>query len=346
MTASASEWARKALAVALAIALLVGLGPALESGRIIDPYWFQILLVMGINVTLAVSLNLINGFCGQFSIGHAGFMALGGYSAAWMTLHALPGGVATISSPARAFWMIAALLVAGITAGAAGLIVGIPSLRLKGDYLAIVTLGFGEIIRVLILNIEAVGGSSGLHDIPGLSSFFWIWLVAVGSIALSRNLVISSHGRAILAVREDEIAAEALGVPTTRYKVTVFALGSALAGMAGCLSGHLDLNLTPSSFTFVRSIEVIVMVILGGLGSTTGAVVGAMGVTLLPEALRFIPIFRIGSATVNFSDWRMVIYSLFLIGLMLTRPNGLLGGKELTWPRSWTRRSSLGEGPA
>lgn len=329
--AALQSWALKAVWIVGTILLLLLLQPVLRSGAIIDPYWFRILLMIGINVILAVSLNLINGFCGQFSIAHAGFMAVGAYASAYFTLNALYTSVGNLSVFQQATWMIAALLIGGAAAALAGLIVGIPSLRLRGDYLAIATLGFGEIIRVAILNIEAVGGASGLPDIPGLTSFFWIWLIALMTIGISRNLFVSSHGRAVLAVREDEIAAESLGVPTTRYKVTVFALSSALAGMAGVLSAHLDLYITPSSFTFIRSIEVIVMIILGGLGSTTGAVLGATMVTLLPEGLRFVPAFTLVGTTVEIQEWRMVIYSLLLIIFMLTRPRGILGGVELSW---------------
>lgn len=324
-------WLPKLFWIIGAILLLALLQPVMLSGRIIDPYWLQVFIFMGINITLAVSLNLINGFCGQFSIAHAGFMAVGGYTAAYFTLHALHVSVMRLSPLQQASFMVGALLIAALTAAIVGMVVGIPSLRLRGDYLAIATLGFGEIIRVSILNIDAVGGASGLPDIPGLTSFFWSSLVALMTIAVSRNLFISSHGRAVLAVREDEIAAEALGVPTTRYKVKVFALSSAFAGMAGCLSAHLDLYLTPGSFTFLRSIEVIVMIILGGLGSTTGAVLGAIMVTLLPEALRSLPEFTLAGHVVEFKTWRMVIYSLLLIVLMLTRPRGLFGGMELSW---------------
>jgi branched-chain amino acid transport system permease protein len=326
-----TQWALKALGIAGAVLLVAVLQPVLAGGYVIDPYWFRILLVIGINVTLSVSLNLINGFAGQFSLAHAGFMAIGAYTSSYLTLHRLYTPVVELSPLQQATWMIAALLIGAVSAGFAGFLVGIPSLRLRGDYLAIATLGFGEIIRVAILNIEAVGGASGLHDIPGLSNFFWIWLVALLTVALSRNLFVSSHGRAVLAVREDEIAAEALGVPTTRYKVKVFALSSALAGMAGVLFAHLNLNINPDAFTFIQSIEVVVMVILGGLGSTTGAVLGAVLVTLLPEGLRFVPNFTLAGRTVEVQEWRMVIYSLLLILVMLTRPKGLLGGVELSW---------------
>jgi branched-chain amino acid transport system permease protein len=324
-------WGKRIAGIAVALFALAVLDPVLSNGNVFPAYWFQILLVAGINVTLAVSLNLINGFCGQFSLGHAGFMAVGGYASAYFTLHSIHANVRDLSLAEQSMWMIAALGIAGAAASVAGLLVGIPTLRLRGDYLAILTLGMGEIILVFILNINAVGGASGLPDIPGLSRFFWIWLVALGTIALSRNLFISSHGRAVLAVREDEIAAESLGVPTTRYKIMVFGWSAALAGMAGCLSAHFDMYLTPDSFKFTRSIEIVVMIILGGLGSTTGAVVGAILVTLLPEALRFVPVFNVGSVSVNIQDWRLVIYSFLLIVLMLTRPKGLLGGVELSW---------------
>jgi branched-chain amino acid transport system permease protein len=313
------------LLVAVLAGLLAILGSVLGNPELFDAYAFRILMVMGINVTLAVSLNLVNGLAGQFSIGHAGFMSVGAYTSAALTYYVMrqaQGGAADIA------WMVAALAVGGLAGAIAGLVVGLPSLRLRGDYLAIVTLGFGEIIRILILNIDAVGGPRGLSGIPRLTSFFWVWAVALGTVALSRNLATSTHGRALMAIREDELAAECLGVNTVRYKVAAFVLSSALAGVAGALYAHYDAYLNPASFSFLRSFEIIIMVILGGMGSTSGAVVGAVIITLLPELLR------------SAAQERMVVYAVLLILLMLLRPQGLMGSREVTlrglralWPR-------------
>jgi len=296
--------------------------------RVSNPYYFQMLMLVGINIVLAVSLNLVNGFTGQFSIGHAGFMAVGAYASAMFTMKIGMKIVASLSAlpapVAQGFELLMALLAGGLLAAAAGWLVGLPSLRLRGDYLAIVTLGFGEIIRVLILNIEAVGGARGLPGIPQYASFFWVYGSVVAVILVVRNLAHSTHGRALFAIRDDEVAAEALGVDTTRYKVLAFVLGAFFAGVAGGLFAHFLSYLNPSSFTFIRSIEVIAMVVLGGLGCVSGAVLAAIVLTLLPEVLRPV------------QQYRMVIYSLMLIVLMVTRPQGLLGSRELRLP--WRRR--------
>jgi branched-chain amino acid transport system permease protein len=220
--------------------------------------------------------------------------------------------------------LLASLLAGGAASAVAGYLVGLPSLRLRGDYLAIVTLGFGEIIRVVITNVDAVGASRGLSDIPHWSNLFWVWLGALSVVLVSLNLARSTHGRALFAIRDDEVAAEALGVDTTRYKVLAFVIGSFFAGIAGGLFAHDQTYLNPSTFQFVKSIEVIAMVVLGGLGSVSGSVVAAVILTLLPEVLRPI------------KELRMVIYSLMLIVLMIARPQGLFGQRELSWP--WKRR--------
>ncbi len=298
--------------------------------RVVNPYFLRIVMLCGINVILAVSLNLINGFTGQFSIGHAGFMAVGAYTAAMTSLHAGAGAVAAAigagvpSAVAQGGALLVATLAGGVAAAVAGYLVGLPSLRLRGDYLAIVTLGFGEIIRVLLTNINAVGASRGLPGIPGWTNFFWVGLGVVAVIRLSHNLARSTHGRALFAIRDDEVAAEALGVNTSAYKVLAFVIGSFFAGVAGGLYAHYDSYLNPSSFTFLRSIEVIAMVVLGGMGSVSGAVLAAIVLTILPEVLRPV------------KDYRMVIYALMLIVLMITRPQGLLGTKEISLP-SWMR---------
>jgi branched-chain amino acid transport system permease protein len=232
---------------------------------------------------------------------------------------------------AQGLTLLAALLVGGAAAAVAGYLVGLPSLRLRGDYLAIVTLGFGEIIRVLITNIEVVGGARGLPGIPGWANFFWVGLWSVAVVVVSRRLANSTHGRALFAIRDDEVAAEALGVDTTSYKVLAFVMGAFFAGIAGGLFAHYNAYLHPNSFTFLKSIEVIAMVVLGGAGSVTGSILAAIVLTILPEALR------------SAQELRMVIYSFMLIVLMITRPQGLLGSRELSLPGSWRRRRASTE---
>ncbi len=292
-----------------------------------NPYFLQILILIGINIMLAVSLNLINGFTGQFSIGHAGFMAIGGYSSAFFTYYFGRNLIQSLSSViffpwlAKSIIFVLALILGGMLAAVAGLVVGIPSLKLKGDYLAIATLGFGEIIRVMILNIDAVGGARGFADIPGYTNLFWVLFFMILTIIVVRNLIHSTHGRAFLSVREDEVAAEAMGINTTYYKVYAFVIGAFFAGIAGGLFGHYLMYLHTNSFTFMRSIEVIIMVVLGGMGSITGSILAAIILTILPEFLRVV------------KDYRMVIYSLILIILMLTRPQGIFGVQELSLQR-------------
>jgi branched-chain amino acid transport system permease protein len=292
-----------------------------------NPYLLQILILIGINIMLAVSLNLINGFTGQFSIGHAGFMAIGGYSSAFFTYYFGKNLIQALSSVILIPWLakslifVLALILGGAFAALAGLVVGIPSLRLKGDYLAIATLGFGEIIRVMILNIDAVGGARGFADIPGYTNLFWVLFFVLLTIIVVRNLVYSTHGRAFLAVREDEVAAEAMGINTTYYKVYAFVIGAFFAGIAGGLFGHYLMYLHTNSFTFMKSIEVVIMVVLGGMGSITGSILVAIILTILPEFLRVV------------KDYRMVIYSLILIILMLTRPQGIFGVQEFSLNR-------------
>jgi branched-chain amino acid transport system permease protein len=328
--------ARKLIVIAVTVAILLGLNQIFEYGFgnfQINPYYARIVNLIGINITLAVSLNLINGLAGQFSIGHAGFMAVGGYTATYLTVNygrqiAAVAGSTLAGGVGASVVMVLSLLVGAFAAAAAGLVVGIPSLRLRGDYLAIVTLGFGEIIRVVILNIPAVGGATGFTDAIPITNFFWIFAMAIMTIAIVRNIAVSTFGRALTAVRADEIAAEAMGIDTTRYKVLAFVISAALAGVAGGLSGQLFANpLNPQNLNFVKSIEVIVMIVLGGIGSITGAVFGATTLTILPEALR--------TFDQQFPGLRMVLYALLLILLMIFRPQGLFGRRELSW--SWLR---------
>ena len=296
----------------------------------LNPYFSIVVINIGINITLAVSLNLVNGYTGQFSLGHAGFMAIGAYTAAAFTTFGGSkwfewlGGPNTFSTVTL---FLVALILGGLAAAVAGLIVGVPSLRLKGDYLAIATLGFGEIIRVIIQNTETMGGSRGF-SVPGIyTTIFWTYAVAAITIYVVVNLVHSAYGRGFLTVRDDEIAAEAIGVNTTKYKVVAFVLASFFAGIAGGLYAHFIGYLTPEGFGFMKSIEIIVMVILGGMGNTVGVIFAAILLTILPEVLRPV------------QEYRMVIYSLMLILLMLTRPQGLFGG--LRWPARWLRRKKI-----
>jgi branched-chain amino acid transport system permease protein len=325
-------WMRDVVFLAIIIAAIVGVWWALAWGahyyRPLD-YFTRIIVLIGINISLAVSLNIINGHAGQFSLGHVGFMAIGAYTSAYMTYYHFGPFVNSLPASQQPLLQnvlfVVAILIGGAVTAVFGYLVGLPSLRLRGDYLAIVTLGFGEIIRVLILNIETIGASRGFTGIPTWSNFFWVFFVAVITIMISRRLVSSSIGRAFLAVREDEIAAESMGVDTTRFKVKAFVIGSALAGVAGGLFAHYSpAYLNPGMFTFMKSFEVVVMVVLGGLGSISGAVIGAIVVTLLPELLRKVKEFY-----PEMRDPRMVIYSITLIVLMLTRPEGLLGRREL-----------------
>lgn len=297
----------------------------------IDPYFLIVAMTVGINITLAVSLNLVNGYTGQFSLGHAGFMAIGAYTCSAITLFAGPKilGAGSHGALSTSALFLLALISGGLAAAIAGLIVGIPSLRLKGDYLAIVTLGFGEIIRVIFRNIESLGGALGLTGIPPYTNFFWTYSIAALTIYVVVSMVNSTYGRGFLAVHDDEVAAEAMGINTTRYKITAFVVAAFFAGVAGGLFAHSIQTIDPKGFDFTRSIEIVVMVILGGMGNTTGVILAAILLTLLPEGLRGLSGYSIPFLPEKWQslswikDTRMIIYSLLLIILMLTRPQGL-----------------------
>ena len=305
---------------------LVGIPLLAIAQALIPPEYFLWIVAIGVNIVLAVSLNVVNGFTGQFSLGHAGFMAVGAYSAAKVSL-ALAGvrvpGLPEVVTDELAF---AVALASGMGAAAlAGLLVGMPSLRLRGDYLAIVTLGFGEIIRSLIENTTVLGEALGLQGLPKRTNVVWLGVSALATIVMARRLAVSTQGRALFAIREDEIAAEAMGVDTTGYKVRAFTISAAYAGLAGGLVGHAIQLVTPAMFTFIRSFEVVVMVVLGGLGSVTGSIVSAIVLGVAIEKLR------------ELEQYRMVIYSLLLIVLMLLRPQGIFGTREL-WDLRLFRR--------
>ena len=284
----------------------------LISARIIGSFWQLNLLIIGINIILSVSLNLINGYTGQFSLGHAGFMAVGAYVGVVLTTN--------FHVP-----FLLALIAGGIAAAFLGFLIGLPTLRLRGDYLAIATLGLGEIIRIVIMNIEYVGGAAGFKGIPHYTTFAWVFFVMLFTLFFIKNFVNSSHGRACIAIRENEIAAEAMGINTTRYKVMAFAIGAGFAGVAGGLFAHCFYIINPSSFTFLASFNYLIMVVLGGLGSITGSIAGAVVVTVISAALASWP------------EFRMIIYALMLIFLMFYRPQGLFGYMEITSLRIFQR---------
>ena len=290
----------------LVFALVIyGIIMGLTSAGMLSAFWQLNLIFAGINIILAASLNLINGYTGQFSLGHAGFMAVGAYV-----------GVVLTTNFQMAFPV--AILAGGVTAGLLGALIGLPTLRLRGDYLAIATLGLGEIVRIVIINVPYVGGAAGFKGIQHLTDFTWVFFLMLATLFLIKNFVNSRHGRACLAIRENEIAAESMGVNTTVYKVLAFTIGAFFAGVAGVLFGHNMYILSPASFTFMQSFNILIMVVMGGLGSMTGSIAGALVVTFLSAALA------------SFPNARMIIYALALILLMFYRPQGLFGYVEVT----------------
>ena len=323
----ARKSALKALpAPLIGILVLTGIGVFLDNAA--NPYTQFVMLLILANIILATSLNLVNGFTGQFSLGHAGFMAVGAYTSAWLSTQPQ-------LAPVPELLRFLLLPVAGgILAAIAGYVVGLPSLRLRGDYLAIVTLGFGEIIRVVLLNSDAVGGARGMYGIPAVgpidalgfsafaSQFFISSVWTVITFVTLWRLVHSAKGRAFLSIREDEIAAEAMGINITRVKVRAFVISAFFAGVGGALFAHSVKYLNPSTFTFTKSVDFIIMIVLGGMGSFTGSVLAAAIITVLPEmVLRELQqITRV--------DLRLVIYSLLLILFMILRPSGILGTRE------------------
>lgn len=321
--------------------------------RTVGPYYSRIVIDTGIAMILAISLNIVNGLTGQFSLGHAAFMTLGGYAAGMVTYY---GSLLLWNSSAKhggffgtGEWMFAAAcLVGGLVATAAGYVVGLPSLRLRGDYLAIVTLGFGEILRVALQQTNEVidsadalrsaslsqfvpppvGGAIGFHGIPKYTNLFWVYAFLTITVVVAFRLKHSSLGRAMISVREDEFASQAMGVNVARIKVLAFMLAAFFAGTAGGLYAHESgLIISPRDAGFQRSLDYVIMTVLGGRGSITGVMLAAMILTALPERLR------------DFDQYRLIVYSLLLIGMMLLRPQGLFGIHEIwqLWPR---RRAS------
>jgi len=288
--------------------------------KTISNYYNKIIVLIGINIILTVSLNLATGYLGQLPLGHAGFMAVGAYASAIF----MKGVADTIP-----LWLSLplGLILGGVFAGIFGFIIGIPALRLKGDYLAIITLGFGEIIRVILLNIDSVVGFNltygalGLKSIPKTTTFLNAFICVGITCFVIHTMMKSRHGRAVLSIRENEIAAESCGINTTYYKTMAFVMSAFFAGVAGSLyAGNIGI-LDPTGFGFMRSIEILVMVVLGGMGSMIGSVISATVLTALPELLR------------AFADYRMVAYSLLLIIVMIFAPKGLMGTYDFSLSR-------------
>ncbi|MEA4911794.1 MAG: branched-chain amino acid ABC transporter permease [Oscillospiraceae bacterium] len=295
---------------AVVLALYLVLNALIGSG-VIGRYYAKIINLACVYIVAAVSLNLTCGFLGQLPLGHAGFMAIGAYTSALITKAVvLPGG--------ENVTFFVALLAGGLLAAVFGVLIGLPALRLKGDYLAIITLGFGEIIRVVIQNLSFTGGAMGLQGIPRYTSFSWCFFWVAVTIFVTFTLIRSRQGRAILSIREDEIAAESCGIPTTYFKTLAFTVAAFFGGISGGLLAHHVAFIGPSDFNFMASIEILVMVVLGGMGSIAGSVIAAGALTVLPELLR------------AFSDWRMVIYSVLLVVVMIFKPSGLMGHREFS----------------
>ncbi|MFB3166521.1 branched-chain amino acid ABC transporter permease [Neobacillus sp. 179-C4.2 HS] len=284
--------------------LIYGIGQSLIQTGILNAFYSNMLILMIINIILAVSLHLVIGITGQFSIGHAGFLAVGAYVSAIITMKfELP--------------FVLAIIIGGIVAALAGLLVGIPTLRLRGDYLAIATLGFGEIIRIVFLNIEYVGGAAGMM-VSNMTTWTSAFVCLVITILVISNFTNSRHGRACIAIRENEIAADAMGINTTFYKVAAFAIGSFFAGIAGGLFSHNFYIIQPTNFGFLKSFDILIFVVLGGLGSMSGSVIAAILLTIISTYLQQYP------------ETRMIIYSIVLVVVMLYRPQGLMGTREIT----------------
>lgn len=266
-------------------------------------YYLQIMILVGINIIMATSLNLITGFTGQLSIGHAAFMSLGAYAAALATLKlGLP--------------FFASLLFGALLAAVFGVLIGIPTLKLKGDYLAIATLGFGEIVRIVFLNLKITGGAVGLRGIPKSTTLLWVIIAAILTIFILNRILRSRVGRALIAIREDETAAESMGINTTYFKILAFGVGAFFAGLGGGLFSHYFQYIHPGSFGFLRSIEHLCMVVLGGMGSMWGSIIGAAALTAIPEFLR-------ASA-----DYRQLFYGAILVLMMRIRPEGIIGERR------------------
>ncbi len=299
---------KKNILILIVIIVFYAVAQALINNGTINNFYEITLATICINIILAVSLNLVTGFTGQFSLGHAGFMSIGAYVGALINME--------MNSTSG---FLAGILAGAAAAAIVGILIGIPTLRLKGDYLAIATLGMAEIIRVVFLNMDDItNGAAGLNGIPRFTNWMWLFIFTALTIILINNFVHSSYGRACISIREDEIAAESMGVNTTMYKVMAFAIGAFFAGIAGALYSSYFYFIKPSIFGFMKSIDILVIVVFGGMGSITGSVIAAVVLAVLTTFLQ------------SYSELRMIIYALLLIVIMIFRPQGLMGTKEIT----------------
>ena len=314
------------------IFLLLGGMQAINTG-LVSNYYARVIILCGINIILALSLNLATGFLGQLPLGHAGFMALGAYSSAIFMRF-----VCNVKMMPPALMFPIGIFLGGVFAAFIGFLIGIPALRLKGDYLAIITLGFGEIIRVVLLNIDDVlgfkftYGATSLKNIPKTTNFFNTFLLVAVTYYVIHTYIKSRHGRATLAIRDNEIAAESCGINTTFYKTLGFTMSAFFAGIAGALyAGYIGV-LNPSAFGFMKSIEILVTVVLGGMGSMAGSIISATVLTSVPEMLR------------AFSQYRMIVYSLLLVIVMIFKPTGLMGNYEFSLSKILSKKGGRKNG--
>lgn len=275
----------------------------LIENKVLNRQYTALVIPVGINIILAVSLNITTGFLGELSLGHAGFMAIGAYA----------GALITTSNPNMdsILAMVIAMAAGGIIAAVFGILIGMPVLRLRGDYLAIVTLAFGEIIRSIINSMEVLGGPAGIKKIPTHSNYTLVYAFIVITILVAMHLKKSRHGRAIFAIRENYIAAEAMGIPVTKFKILAFSIAAFFAGIAGVLYAHNARIIQPTYFDYNLSIDILVFVVLGGMGSIKGSVIAAIILTVLPEYLR------------SFGNFRMITYALALIIIMIVNSSNL-----------------------
>lgn len=301
---------RRVLPILLVVGFLLSF--AIPALGLLDQYVQLVLMYVGINIILTVSLNLVNGYMGEFSVGHAGFMAVGAYTASILTVRVFP-------ESAQAFLFPVAVIAGGFAAALAGLIVALPSFKTRGDYLAIVTLAFLMIVKSVIENIEAIGGPRGFLGMAKLTTLPWTFVWTVVALWVIRNFVYSNYGRGVISIREDEIASDLMGVDTKRVKLLAFTISSFFTGVAGALFAHVLQFINPRVFDIIKSTDILIMVYLGGIGSIGGSVVGATIYTVLLEVLRPLGM------------WRMVLMPLVLVLLMLYRPRGIMGLREFRW---------------
>lgn len=337
------------ISIAVVIILLIILN------EVLSPFQARIFNLCGIYIILALSLNLINGFVGLFSLGHSGFMAIGAYTSALLTMSTQMKEMNFFLQPI-APWLLnlqmpfpVALLIGGILAAIGGFLVGAPVLRLKDDYLAIATLGFSEIIRVIFTNTQSItNGPLGLKGLPSIGvtgkpgeAIWWIWGIVIVTVIFMVMLINSTYGRAFKAIREDEIAAEAMGINLFKHKMMAFVIGSFFAGIGGALLGHYMNTIDPLLFRYLLTYNIVMMVVLGGIGSITGSVISAIVVTIAMEVLRVLDgSMHIGSLVINgIPGTRMVVFSILLMAVILFYQRGLMGTKEFSW--DWFKKLKL-----